>query len=158
MTSLRFEFDYLARRVAWPARFLATGARTLDDALRQPAMRRLAKVAVDLLCAAGAVLAAVAAGEGLARYGLLETAMLALLVGALLVVTDTLSGSYRSIWRYTSLSEAFALAASCGLVLLALLGLRAAGTLDLSLATVLLIVSFMLLLSVSARGLRRWSP
>ncbi|PYP15649.1 MAG: hypothetical protein DMD54_11725 [Gemmatimonadetes bacterium] len=157
MTSLRFEFDYLARRVAWPARFLATGARTLDDALRQPAMRRLAKVAVDLLCAAGAVLAAVAAGEGLARYGLLETAMLALLVGALLVVTDTLSGSYRSIWRYTSLSEAFALAASCGLVLLALLGLRAAGTLDLSLATVLLIVSFMLLLSVSARGLRRWS-
>src|SRR6266576_218541 len=157
MTSLRFEFDYLARRVAWPARFLAMGARTLDDALRQPAMRRLAKVAVDLLCAAGAVLAAVAAGEGLARYGLLETAMLALLVGALLVVTDTLSGSYRSIWRYTSLPEAFALAASCALVLLALLGLRAGGTLDLSLATVLLIVSFMLLLSVSARGLRRWS-
>jgi len=157
MTELRFEFDILARRVAWPARFLATGARTVDDALRQPAMRRLAKVAVDLLCAAGAVLAAVAAGEGLARYGLLETAMLALLVGALLVVTDTLSGSYRSIWRYTSLPEAFALAASCALVLLALLGLRAAGTLDLSLATVLLIVSFMLLLSVSARGLRRWS-
>jgi len=157
MTSLRFEFDSLARHVAWPARVLAGAARALDDALRQPALRRLAKVAVDLVCAAGAVLAAVAAGEGLAQYGLRETAMLCLAVGGLLIVADTIGGSYRSIWRYTSLPEAFALTASCALVLLALLALRAEGAIDLSLATVLLIVTFMLLLCVGARGLRRWS-
>src|SRR5216110_2136524 len=119
MTSLRFEFDSLARHVAWPARVLAGAARALDDGLR-------------------------------------ETAMLCLAVGGLLIVADTIGGSYRSIWRYTSLPEAFALTASCALVLLALLALRAGGAIDLSLATVLLIVTFMLLLCVGARGLRRW--
>src|SRR2546428_352844 len=157
MTSLWFERDSLTRRLGWPARVVGTAARALDGALHRPALRRGAKAAVDFMCAAGAVVAAIAASEGFAGYGLPEPATLILLVGILLVLTDTLVGSYRTMWRYTSLPEARALGVSSILVLVALLVVRAAGMLDLSVATLLLIVMFMLLLCVAVRGLRRWS-
>lgn len=157
MTSLRFEFDYLAHRVIWPARMLAALARVLDGALRRPVLRRAAKVGVDLLCAMAAVGVAIAVSDGLADYGARQTASLGLLVGALLVLTDTIGGSYRSIWRYTSLPEVFVLATSSVLIFVGLLALRAIGVLDLPLATLLLIVLVMLLLCLAARGLRRWS-
>jgi len=157
MTSLWFERDSLTRRFSWPARVVGTAARALDGALHRPALRRGAKAAVDFMCAAGAVVAAIAVSEGFAAYGLPETATLILLVGILIVLTDTLVGSYRTMWRYTSLPEARALGVSSILVLVALLVVRAAGMLDLSVATLLLIVMFMLLLCVAVRGLRRWS-
>jgi nucleoside-diphosphate-sugar epimerase len=157
MTSLRFELDSLARRLSWPARMVAVAARALDDAVRRPAWRRAAKAAVDFACAAGAVAAAVALDAGFSRYDLQETATLALLVGLLLVLADTLVGSYRTIWRYTSLPEARALGFASIFVLVALLSLRATGVVDLSLSTLVLIVMFTLLLCVGVRGLRRWS-
>src|SRR2546427_202054 len=109
MTLLLCERDSLTRRLGWPARVVGTAARALDGALHRPALRRGAKAAVDFMCAAGAVVAAIAVSEGFAAYGLPETATLILLVGILIVLTDTLVGSYRTMWRYTSLPEARAL-------------------------------------------------
>ncbi len=157
MTSLRFEFDSLARRFSWPARVVADVARALDDAVHRPALRRGAKAGVDFACAALAVVSAIALSHGFVRYSAQEIATLSLLVGLLLVFADTLAGSYRTIWRYTGLPEALALTFASMFVLTALLALRALGVVDFYLATLVLIVMFMLLFCVAVRGLRRWS-
>src|SRR5204862_2679502 len=74
-----------------------------------------------------------------------------------LPISDGLGGSYRAIWRYTSMREALTLSVSSTVVLGALLVLRGLGTLGMSVATLLLMVLLMLFLCVSVRALRRWS-
>jgi nucleoside-diphosphate-sugar epimerase len=157
VTSLRFELNSLAQRFGWLARTAVAAPRALDAAVQRPALRRAVKAAIDFSCATLAVVLAISVSEGFAAYGVQETATLCLLVGLLLVLTDTLGGSYRTIWRYTSLPEARVLGLSTILVFVALLFLRAVGVLYLSLATLLLVVMFMLSLCVATRGLRRWS-
>ncbi len=157
MTSIRLELDQVAQGFFWPVRALAAGVRALDRELRHAGVRRAVKMAVDFSCGAAAVVTAVAVGEGIRTVGVGETASLALLVGLVLVVADGLGGSYRAIWRYTSMREALALSVSSAIVLGALLALRGLGTLGMSVATLLLVVLLMLFLCVGVRALRRWS-
>ena len=157
MTSIRLELDQVAQGFFWPVRALAAAVRALDRGLRHAGMRRAVKVAVDFCCGAAAVVTAVAVSEGVRTVGVGETASLALLVGLLLVVADGLGGSYRAIWRYTSMREAVALGVSSTIVLGALLALRGLGTLGMSVATLLLVVLLTLFLCVGVRALRRWS-
>src|SRR6266571_5768725 len=95
MTSLWFERDSLTRRFSWPARVVGSAARALDGALHRPALRRGAKAAVDFMCAAGAVVAAIAASEGFAAYGLPETATLLLIVMFMLLLCVAVRGLRR---------------------------------------------------------------
>src|SRR5207302_5603246 len=157
MTSTRLELDQVAQGFFWPVRALAAAVRALDRGLRNAGVRRAVKVGVDFCCGAGAVVTAVAAGEGVRTVGVGETASLALLVGLVLVVADGLGGSYRAIWRYTSMREALTLSVSSMVVLGGLLALRGLGTLGLSVATLLLTVLLTLFLCGSVRALRRWS-
>ncbi|PYP07872.1 MAG: hypothetical protein DMD56_14080, partial [Gemmatimonadetes bacterium] len=157
MTSTHLELDQLANRFAWPVRALASSARLLDPVLRSSTIRRLVKAGVDFCCGAGAVVAAVAVGEGIRVFGVDPTATLAVLVGLLLVLVEAWSGSYRTIWRYTSLPEAITTCLSSALVLGLLIGLRSLGVVHLSAATLLLAALLMLFLCVGARTLRRWS-
>src|SRR6266567_242041 len=157
MTSIRLELDQVAQGFFWPVRALAAAVRALDRELRHAGVRRAVKMAVDFSCGAAAVVTAVAVGEGIRTVGVGETASLALLVGLVLVVADGLGGSYRAIWRYTSMREALALSVSSAIVLGALLALRGLGTLGMSVATLLLVVLLMLFLCAGVRALRRWS-
>src|SRR3989440_2535612 len=151
MTSTRLECDQVAQGLLfWPV-------RALDRGLRHAGVRRAVKVAVDFCCGAAAVVTAVAVSEGILTVGVAETASLALLVGLVLVLADGLGGSYRALWRYTSMREALTLSVSSTVVLGALLVLRGLGTLGMSVATLLLMVLLMLFLCVSVRALRRWS-
>src|SRR5947199_3371290 len=106
MTSTHLELDQLAHRFAWPVRALASSARLLDPVLRSSTIRRLVKAGVDFCCVAGAVVAAIGVGEGIRGFGVDQTATLAVLVALLVVLVEAWSGSYRTIWRYTSLREA----------------------------------------------------
>ena len=100
---------------------------------------------------------AVAAGEGIGTLGVGATATLAGLAGLLLVTAEALGGSYRTIWRYTSLPEATTLTVSSAVVLGTLLALRSLRITDVSLATALLSALLILFFSVGVRTLRRWS-
>jgi nucleoside-diphosphate-sugar epimerase len=157
MTSARLELEQLAYGIAWPVRALAAVGRAVDPLLSSSTTRRLVKAGVDFSCAVGAVVAAVAVGEGIKSFGPGSTAMLAALVGFLVVAADTLGGSYRTIWRYTSLTEAIAIGFSSVIVLGALLAGQSLGFLDLSVATSLLIALLLLFLCMGVRTLRRWS-
>src|SRR5436189_2767302 len=157
MTSTQLELDQLAHRFAWPVRALASTARLLDSVLRDSTIRRLVKAGLDSGSGPGAVVAAVALGEGIRVFGTDPTATLAVLVGLLLVLVEAWSGSYRTIWRYTSLAEAIVTCLSGTLVLGVLFGLRSLGIVHLSSATLLLTALLMLFLCVGARMLRRWS-
>ncbi len=157
MTSARLELEHLAYSVAWPVRALAAVTHTLDPLLQSSTARRVAKAGVDFFCAVGAVVAAVAVGEGVSQFGPGNTATLAGIVGLLVVAADTLGGSYRTIWRYTSLKEVMAVGFSSLVVLGVLLAGQSLGFLDLSGATSLLIALLLLFLCVGARALRRWS-
>src|SRR6267154_2114656 len=132
MTSARLELEQLVYSVAWPVRALAAVTHTLDPLLRSSMARRVAKAGVDFFCAVGAVVAAVAVGEGVNRFGPGNTATLAGIVGLLVVAADTLCGSYRTIWRYTSLKEVMAVGFSIGRELLvsAAAGVELVGFLD----------------------------
>lgn len=157
MTSTRFELDQLANGFLWPIRAVVHVVRALDRLLRNSSTRRFVKVCVDFCCAASAVVAAVAVGEGIPAIGLAETASLAVLVGLVLIVAEAVGGSYRAIWRYTDLPEALTLSVSSAVVLGVLLALRALGIVSMSTGTLLLMVLLTLFLCVGVRALRRWS-
>jgi|SRR5690349_14738403 len=157
MTSTHLELGQHASGWLWPARAVASAVQSLDRLLRDPVARRAVKVGVDFCCAAAAAVIAVAVGEGLDIHGVPETAALAALVGLLLVVTGALGGTYRTIWRYTSMPDAATLGLAGVVVTVALLTLRATGLVSLSAASILLLPLLMLFLSGGVRALRRWS-
>lgn len=157
MTSIRIELDQLAHRFTLPVRALASLVRTLDPLLSSSAARRVIKAGVDFCCGVAAALIAAAVGERTGTWGMEESLMLALLVGLVVVASETLGGSYRTIWRYTSLPELAMLSVSSAIVLAGLLGLRTLGGMSLSTATILLTALLTLFLCVGARTLRRWS-
>ena len=156
MTSARLDVQQIAYGFSRPVRALAA-TPALARLVRNPTARRLAKAALDFSCGASAVMVAVAAGEGIGTLGVGATATLAGLAGLLLVTAEALGGSYRTIWRYTSLPEATTLTVSSAVVLGTLLALRSLRITDVSLATALLSALLILFFSVGVRTLRRWS-
>ena len=143
--------------VWWPLRGFAEWCHAMETTyLRDSGLRRAVKVAVDFCCGVLAVAIAVALVEGIGTIGVRETAGLAVAVGCFLVASEALSGSYRTIWRYTSLAEAIALALCGFLILAGLLMARWLELLTVSPATILLAVLLMLFGCVGVRGLRRW--
>ena len=157
MTSIRIELDQLAHRFTLPVRALASLVRLLDPLLSSSSARRVIKAGVDFSCGAAAAVIAAAVGERTGTWGMEASVTLALLVGLVVVASETVGGSYRTIWRYTSLPEVAMLSLSSAIVLAALLGLRTLGGMSLSTATILLTALLTLFLCVAARTLRRWS-
>ncbi|HVH10520.1 MAG TPA: NAD-dependent epimerase/dehydratase family protein [Gemmatimonadales bacterium] len=124
--------------------------------LKHAAARWAAKVLLDFACGAIAVGVTLAVDGVNGRLTLVEATRLASVVGLLLVLAHVLRGSYRTIWRYTSLREAIAVALSAAAVGLVLLGARLPGWSPLSGEAVLSVVLLTTFNAVALRALRRW--
>jgi nucleoside-diphosphate-sugar epimerase len=118
--------------------------------------RRVAKAALDFSCAAAALTIAIAVSTGLPTFGVVPALCIAGVAGLITVAADSLAGGYRTIWRYTSLREASTVGATSLVVLLALLGARGLGFIQLATATALLGTLLTFFLCVGVRTLRRW--
>ena len=119
-------------------------------------VRRVLKASLDFLCGAIAFGVGIALSEGVAAFGAAKLTVLAASVGALLVIAEAVGGGYRTMWRYTSLSEAVAVGISSMIVLIGLFFARSTALIRISAATALLIALLILFLSISLRALRRW--
>lgn len=124
--------------------------------LQDATPRRFAKAVLDFLCGAFAVVAAIAMGDGLATVGLRQVLAVAGSAALLTVAADSINGSYRSIWRYTSLPEMIGVGVTSVVVLIALLAASALGWIEMSAATAVLASLSAFLLSAGIRALRRW--
>jgi nucleoside-diphosphate-sugar epimerase len=130
---------------------------TFENAyLSTSAARWVAKVLLDLACGSSAVLIALAVDGNSAGLSAGDIASLSVGVGLLLVLAHVLRGSHRTIWRYTSLREASAVALSAAIVGVALTIGRWAGWVPISSAVVLSLVLLTLFNALSVRALRRW--
>jgi FlaA1/EpsC-like NDP-sugar epimerase len=147
-TSYRFERVVRAAKRRWRA----VEARYLADRR----VRRALKVGLDFLCGVAAFVVGIVMTQGIAAFGLERLLIAAAGVGLWLVIAEAVGGSYRTIWRYTSLADAGSVAVSSMTVLIGLLFVRVTGVLRLPAATILLIALLMLFLSVSLRAVRRW--
>ncbi|HLZ44604.1 MAG TPA: NAD-dependent epimerase/dehydratase family protein [Gemmatimonadales bacterium] len=121
-----------------------------------PASRLVAKLLLDFASGVSAVLVAFGVDGNSAQLPANEIASLAVVVGLLLVLAHVLRGSHRTIWRYTSLREASAVAASAAIVGVALTVGRLAGWVPISSAVVLSLVLLTLFNALGVRALRRW--
>ncbi|HEY3279504.1 MAG TPA: NAD-dependent epimerase/dehydratase family protein [Gemmatimonadales bacterium] len=123
--------------------------------LRSFTVRRLVKIALDFACGMAAVGLAVLlerpAGPAPAGWGLLAVG-----TGAVLVASHALGGSYRAIWRYTSLREAISTGVSSLAVLAALAIANAVGVVVISPTLAVLVTLFSVVLCAGLRTLRRW--
>ncbi|HWC72866.1 MAG TPA: NAD-dependent epimerase/dehydratase family protein [Gemmatimonadales bacterium] len=124
--------------------------------LRHPVTRWMVKVLLDLACGAGAVLVALAVDGNPTQLQPGDIAALAIAVGSLLVLAHIARGSHRTIWRYTSLREASAVAVSAALVGVALMIGRRLGWVPVSGAVVLSVSLLTLFNALGMRALRRW--
>src|SRR2546426_1607430 len=147
-TSFRLERALRAARQWWRA--FETGY------VSDRRVRRVLKVVLDFLCGVAAFVVGIVMTQGIAAFGVARLIIAAAGVGGWLVVAETVGGSYRTIWRYTSLADAGSVALSSMTVLIGLLFARTSGVLRLSAATILLIALLVLFLSVSLRAVRRW--
>jgi len=131
-------------------------ARGLETGwLQSFAVRQAIKVALDFGCGAAAVGIAVL----VEHPGALQPPTLALLAGgtgAVLLVSHGLGGSYRAIWRYTSLREAVITALSSLAVLGGLVLVGALGLAPISPAFALLVALLTVVMCAGLRALRRW--
>lgn len=153
MTSLRAPYETVVRSlVSLPDRQRAFARLGLGDFL----LRSTVKAGLDFTLTALAAGIAIALQEGLTAFQAGATAWLAVGVGLLLVTAHAAQGSYRSIWRYTSLREAVAITRSSAVVLVVLLAARWLGLTEVSGSTLLLITLLLLFFCVAVRGWRRW--
>jgi nucleoside-diphosphate-sugar epimerase len=130
---------------------------TLENAyLGHPVVRGILKVLLDLASGIGAVLVTLAVDGNSAQLSAGEIARLAVAVGLLLVLAHIVRGSHRTIWRYTSLREAAAVAVSAAIVALALTVGRWLGWVPVSSAVVLSVALLTLFNALGVRALRRW--
>src|SRR2546425_12801300 len=97
----------------FPRGFLEWSSALEDAYLHDSALRRTVKILLDFCCGALAVAVALGVEDG-APVRAADAAWLAAGVGCLLVLGHALGGSYRAIWRYTSLAEAIVVALSTG--------------------------------------------
>jgi nucleoside-diphosphate-sugar epimerase len=123
--------------------------------LRSFTVRRLIKILLDFACGVAAVGLAVLV-EGSATPEPAAWGWLAVSTGALLVAGHTVGGSYRAIWRYTSLREAISTGVSSLAVLAALALANAVGIVAISPALAALVTLFSVVLCAGLRTLRRW--
>jgi nucleoside-diphosphate-sugar epimerase len=136
---------------------MRTWLSTLENTyFSHPVTRSVAKVLLDLGCGVSAVLVALAVDGNSAQLATGEIASLAVGVGLLLVLAHVLRGSHHTIWRYTSLREASAVAASATIVGIALTAARLAGWVPISSAVVLSLVLLTLFNALAVRAVRRW--
>ena len=119
-------------------------------------VRGAVKVALDFSFAALAAVLSVALEYGSVAFHSAGTARLALGAGMLLVAVQTAQGTYRSIWRYTSVREVIGIAISSATVLAVFLSARALGFTQVTGSTLVLMGLLTLLFCVSARAARRW--
>ena len=155
MTSLRGVSD--ASRLGLASWVRAFDGPILVRGIQDFAVRSAGKAALDFALAAAAVATAIAlqAGAGVTGDGA-SVLWLAAAVGAVLLAAHGLGGSYRTIWRYTSLPEMLAIGRSSVVVLGALLAWRAVGLVDLSSSTIVLIALLVLFFCGGLRTVRRW--
>ena len=145
-----------ARLLRLPGGFL-DWSTTLENAyLGHPVVRGILKVFLDLASGIGAVLVTLAVDGNSAQLSAGEIARLALAAGLLLVIAHILRGRHRTIWRYTSLREASAVAVSATIVALALTAGRWLGWVPVSSAVVLSVALLTLFNALGVRALRRW--
>jgi nucleoside-diphosphate-sugar epimerase len=126
-----------------------------SQALRSFTLRRLIKIVLDFACGMAAVGLAslVERPAGTSPFG---PELVALGTGAVLVAGHALGGSYRAIWRYTSLREAINTGVSSLAVLAGLLVANATGVVVISASQILLITLLSVVLCAGLRTLRRW--
>lgn len=124
--------------------------------LSHPAVRWIAKVVLDLACGASAVFLAIAADGNSTHLRPGEIASLAIVVGLLLALALLARGGHRTIWRYTSLREATAVALAAGAVGVALMIARWLGWVQVSAVVVLLVSLLTLFNALGVRAVRRW--
>ena len=119
-------------------------------------VRRAVKVLLDFGCGTLAVVVAIAVAQDVPTPGVEATGVLAAAMGLLFVAAHAVRGSYRAIWRYTSLREVIAVATATLVVAAALVLLRALAVIPLRDETILLSWLLVLFLCVGLRTLRRW--
>src|SRR5918999_1915959 len=122
---------------------------------RNSAVRGVGKVGLDFVSGVVSVLIGVGLGQSSAPLGG-SVSLLALAVGALIVVTSLVSGSHRMIWRYTSFRELATLGLFGGTVLSSLLIVKQFALPSMSGASVLLSTLLSLFASAGTRIARRW--
>ncbi len=119
-------------------------------------MRRPVKILLDFCCGASAVLLTLALGDAFAGFDPGDILRIAAGVGLLLVTSLAIGGSYRTMWRYTTLREMTFVASSAAVVALGLLAWRALDRLEMSSADILLITLLTLFNCLALRALPRW--
>ncbi|HWP36232.1 MAG TPA: NAD-dependent epimerase/dehydratase family protein [Gemmatimonadales bacterium] len=124
--------------------------------LTHPRVRRVVKVLLDYACGAVAVILAILLDAGPAAARASGTVALAAVTGALLASAQAAGGSYRTVWRYTSLREVAALGTSIVAVTIVLAVAAAAALVAVSGVALLLISLLMLVSCCAVRALRRW--
>ena len=145
-----------ATDLTFPARRIADWVSVLETTyLRHPIARQLIKAGLDFLCGVTAV-GLTAALDGGHALGTAVVVNLALLVGVLLVLGQAVGGSYRTIWRYTSFSEALTSVGAAVVVGVGLTTVRSAAVGALSPDTIVLIVLLTLFGTIGVRASRRW--
>jgi nucleoside-diphosphate-sugar epimerase len=153
MTSLRLPLEIARRGIEslpfWDRAFAR--ARSIDFTYRS-----IIKVALDFSLAALAAVMSVALEYGLAAFHSSGTLRLALGAGVLLVAVHAAQGSYRSIWRYTSVREVVAIGISSATVLAVLLAARWLSLTGVTGSTLVLMGLLTLVFCVGARVARRW--
>ncbi len=138
-----------------PRGFLEWSSALESTYLCDSSLRRAVKILLDFCCGALAVMVALSIEDG-ARVRAADTAWLATCVGCLLVLGHALGGSYRAIWRYTSLAEVIVVALSTGVAAIALLVTRYLNLVPLDGSTILLVTLLTLFGCIGVRALRRW--
>jgi nucleoside-diphosphate-sugar epimerase len=127
----------------------------LSSLRRNSSVRRSEKIALDFVCGGVSVLIGVGVGQSSVPLGA-SVWLLALGVGALVVLTAVVTGSHRVIWRYTGFQELAPLALLGGTVLVSLAIVKAFALPSMSAASVLLSTLLSLFASAGARVGRRW--
>lgn len=153
MTSLRMPFEIAPSNGAsakTPTRVLPR-IRIADFALRQGVKASLDFALVSLAALVSAVLE-----YGIAALQSVGTFKLGLGAGLLVIAAHAAQGSYRTIWRYTSLREATSIAISSAAMLAILLSARGIGLTRVTSSTLVLTALLTLVFCFGARALRRW--
>ena len=151
MTSPRLYIAHALREIVSVPRTRATDRLRVADFT----LRSVGKAALDFSLAVFAVMNAVVLHDGFTA--ILKPRNLALAAGAglLLVLVHGAQGSYRTIWRYTSLREATAIARSSAVLLAALLVAHAVGIVGHTAPVLVLAALLTTFFGVGARVLRR---
>lgn len=134
---------------------VALAALEATGPLRRFGVRRGIKIALDAACGGIAIVVALLIDDHTA-WAPAQLALLALGTALAPFLVHTVAGSYRSIWRYTGLTEVVVTAGSSLAAFVVLLLVGWLGIAPISVSIALLASLLMLLLCGGIRLLRRW--